>query len=103
VAWRVGKVEGGVCLTRKLSRLSWVPEKVAFQIGQDPLRYIRTGETVPAGTAEVIDLLDGLAVPCQASANAAQKALREGGEGRARQLVQAAQKARKRRDEDGVL
>jgi hypothetical protein len=29
--------------------------------------------------------------------------LREGGEGRARQLVQAAQKARKRRDEDGVL
>jgi hypothetical protein len=103
VAWRVGKVDGGILLKRKLSRLSWVPESVAFQIGQDPLRYIRTGETVPAGTAEVIEILDGLSVPCQASANAAQKALREADEGRARQLVQAAQKARKRRDEDGVL
>jgi KaiC/GvpD/RAD55 family RecA-like ATPase len=103
VAWRVGKVDGGVKLTRKLSRLSWVPESVAFQIGQDPLRYIRTGETVPAGTAEVIAILDGLGVSPTASANSAQRALREADEGRARQIVQAAQKSRKKRDEEGVL
>jgi hypothetical protein len=103
VAWRVGKIDGGIKLTRKLSRLSWVPEMVAFQIGQDPLRYIRTGDTAPAGTAEVIEMLDGLNVPVSASTNQAQTALREAKSPKRRVVVHAAQRHRKNRDENGVL
>lgn len=99
VAWRIAPTEGGVTLTRKLSRLSWVPDKVAYLTPGDPLRYVRTGDVWPAGTKEVVAVLDELEVAATASANAAQRALRENDQGRTRQLVQAAQRWRKMRDD----
>lgn len=102
VAWRVAPTEGGICLTRKLSRLSWVPERVTYAMPDNPLRYVRTGDTYPAGTKEVVTLLDDHGIAVDLTGNAAQALLREQGCGKKRQLVQAAQRYRKQRDADGI-
>lgn len=101
VAWRVTPNDDGITLVRKLSRLSWVPEKVQYLMPANPLRYVRTGDTYPAGTREVVDLLDRHSIGVGLTGNAAQRALREVGEGKNRVLVLAAQRFRKERDEGG--
>lgn len=102
VAWRVSPDDDGITLVRKLSRLSWVPERVKYHIAQDPLRYVRVGESFPAGTKEVAELMDRHGIDVDLSGNAAQTALREAGCPRRRNLVQAAQKYRRQQLEDGV-
>lgn len=97
VAWRITKTDDGVTLTRKLSRLSWVPEKVTYTIGQEPLRYVRSGRGWIAGTGETAKLLDAHQVPVDAKVNDAVRALRQAGEGRRRQVV--ADALRYRREE----
>jgi hypothetical protein len=102
VAWQVKPTDDGIALTRKLTRISWVPERVVYSMPADPLRYVRVGETVPAGTKECVDLLDAAGVPVDMSGNAAQAALKEAGTPKRRNVVHAAQKARKRRDTEGA-
>ena len=95
VAWRIRASDNGIILARKLSRLSWVPEKVAFTITSDPLRYVRTGDAYPAGTGEVATLMDRLDIPLDASGNKAMAILKEAGHGHNRAVVLAAARFRK--------
>ncbi len=77
--------------------MSWVPEKVAFGIKEDPLRYVRVEYVWPAGTNDTAELLDKLGIPAETSANAALAALKAAGEGRRKQVVLAALKWRRER------
>jgi len=83
-------------LTATKRRMSWIPETVKLRRVDEPtLRYeLADGETWPAGTKEVADLLDTLNVPLSASTRTAQKALKAAGQGKRRMLVTAAAKWR---------
>jgi len=95
VIWKLSAAQDGIVLKREPSRIAWVPEKVQFAVASEPLRYARTGEQWPAGTKDVAEVLDRLQVPIDATGNSAVKALRDGGEGRSRAVVLAAQRWRR--------
>lgn len=95
LVWKLVKTDDGIELRRELSRIAWAPAKVPFRLHLDPLTYEAAGVAVPHGTREVMDRLDRLGVPLDASCNQAQKALRNAGEGSRRTVVLAAQQARR--------
>lgn len=97
IAWRLAATDEGIALTRKLSRLSWVPDKVAYTVGSEPLRYVRSGRGWIAGTGACAKVLDRLDVALDAKVNDAVRALRQAKEGRRRQVV--ADALRWRRDQ----
>lgn len=95
VAWFLERLEFGLRLKATHRRLGWVPEVVDLTQLDDPLCFdLLSGTGWPAGTAETAALLDDLGVALDASGNAAQKALKDAGEGRKRTLVLAAQRWR---------
>lgn len=102
IAWKLAKGDGTLTLTRALSRVSWVPEKVTFAVQDNPLRFVRTAVAFPAGTRDCMAALDALEVAVDASANSAVKHLRDAGEGRRKEVVVAAQRERRRRIEEGT-
>lgn len=90
VVWRLSKTDSGLRLDRDVARMPWVPERAVFHLEEDPLRFRRTANDWPAGTAEVGNLLSRLDIPLNATSRAAQAALKSAGHGRRRQLVTAA-------------
>jgi len=82
-------------LHRDLTRISWAPEKVTFDLRLDPLRYEQVAQAYLAGTAEVAALLDALEVPADASSRQAQAALKSADEPRRRAVVLDALRYRK--------
>jgi hypothetical protein len=90
VVWRLVPIEGGVELRRVAARMGWVPEKVSLQLREEPLRFDPVPLSWPAGTETTAAMLDHLGVPLETSIRAAQAALRAEGEGRRRQVVNAA-------------
>ena len=97
VVWRLTKTENGVSLTRELARMSWIPERVTFGLTEDPLGYRRLAGDWPAGTREAAEALDRLGVPVEVCARVAQRALKDAGEGRRKQVVVAALRWRRER------
>jgi hypothetical protein len=95
ILWRLTPGQGGITLKRELSRVSWAPDHVAFAQGDDPLRYVRTGDQYPAGTEEVAALLDALDLAENVTTRDAVTALRKTGNGRRRVLVLAALRYRR--------
>lgn len=101
VVWWVRRMDEGLKIQATHSRITWVPQHVAVTIGHDPhLRHVVAAErdVWPAGTAELVKILDGLDVPLDDSTRAIQAALKEAGEGRRRSLVVAARRFRVIRD-----
>jgi len=99
VVWLLEQTAGGIMLKVKKRRMAWVPEKVAFNMLEDPLRYEPVQESWPPGTVELADYLDQLGVPLEASRSAANKAIKAAatdGKGRRTELVTAALKWRVR-------
>lgn len=97
VVWQMVKADGGFKLTAKKRRMGWVPETVALlQYDEPNLHYKVAAEVAPAGTDDVVRVLDELKVPPSASARAASTALKVAGRGARDQLVRAAQKRRSR-------
>ena len=94
MVWRLAATEDGLELRRDAARMGWVPERVAFDLLAEPLRFVRVAESWPAGTHDVVALLDRLGVPVGASTRAAEKALKDAEQGRRAQLVRAAQRYR---------
>ena len=80
-------------------RPGWLPPHVDLVQLDGPLRWAVATGTWPEGTAETARVLDTLGVPLDASGRAAQRALRDAGEGRRRDVVLAA--LRYRRDRAG--
>jgi hypothetical protein len=70
-----------------LTRVRWVPDIVDLAMLEEPLRFARAHHTWAPGTAECAADLDALGLPLDVSANAAQKALRDAGKGRKRNVV----------------
>ena len=85
-------------LARTRSRIPWVPSEVMVTRREEPfLRHVLAHDAVPAGTQEVVQLLDELEVPDDASAAMAVQALKGAGHGKRKQLVLAALKVRRGR------
>lgn len=95
VVWRVERDDTGLLLRRDASRMSWVPERVAFIRLDDPLRYVRAAVAWPAGTADCAADLTALGVPVDTSSTTALAALRAAGKSRRKAVVLAALKYRK--------
>ena len=80
IVWRLTVTQNGVQLKRELSRIGWVPERVTLLKKDSPiLHYIRAASDSPAGTLEIVELLDSLGLPADATNAQARKALREKG------------------------
>lgn len=78
VVWQLRQGDGHALeLVRKAARISWVPETVIFNKAEEPLRFTRTGELWPVGTAEKAAELDKLGVPVDASRRKASDALKQ--------------------------
>ncbi len=94
--WEHTRTDTGCRLLNHKRRASWIPDRVDFTRNTEPfVTYTRTDYAWPAGTREVAASLDRLDFPVDASARGALVALRDAGEGRAREVVNAAQKYRK--------
>jgi hypothetical protein len=98
VSWQLARTDTGIRLTRKLARMSWVPETVDFAQLADPLRFVPVAGSWPAGTAETARLLDELGAERDASSRKAEKLLREAGHGRQAAIVRAACRYRRSPD-----
>ena len=98
LVWRLSMVEDRVVLNRVKTRISYVPLEVSFVRETDPkLRHVLAPLGVPAGTAEVIGLLDKLDVAPDPTAAVAMRTLKAAGQGRRKVIVLAALKARRNR------
>ena len=95
LCWKLTRTDSGVTLTRELTRISWAPEQVAFDLRLDPLRYEQVAPAYLAGTAEVAAHLDRLGVALDASTRTAQAALKADGNGRRRNVVMDAMRHRR--------
>lgn len=100
MVWKLTRTQSGICLQRELARMAWVPEKVTFGMTEDPLAYRRLAGDWPAGTNDTVQALDRLGVPLDAAARAAQRTLKEAGQGKRMQVVAAALKWRRERAEE---
>jgi len=95
--------DGAVILTRKLTRVSWVPDRVALRRLADPLRHVlAAGPVWPAGTKDTADDLDRLAVPITATCATAMATLKEHDLGRRKNVILAALKWRRQLAEDAA-
>jgi len=98
IVWRLTTTEDRVVLSRTKSRVSYVPAEVPLIRETDPvLRHVLSSTRVPAGTADVIDLLDELEVATDATAAVATRTLKAAGHGRRKTIVLAALKVRRDR------
>lgn len=106
VIWKLIRGDDGIKLHCDAARMSWVPPEVVLRMTEGPLAYSRAPKVAPAGTGEVIEALDDLDVPADATVDDALRALRAAGNGRRKQVVSAAQKVRKEREDasfEGLL
>lgn len=67
VVWQLRAVDAGLELVRDVSRMSWVPDKVALLRATEPhLRHtVISGGLWPAGTAQVASEMQGLGITSQ--------------------------------------
>jgi hypothetical protein len=95
IVWRLHATEDRVVLTRVKSRVSYVPSEVSLTRETEPaLRHVLAPVAVPAGTAEVIELLDELGIAPDATAAIAMRQLKVAGHGKRKTVVLAALKVR---------
>lgn len=95
VVWKLKPSDGGVTLHRELSRMSWVPEVVAFTIEDGPLVYVPAGDVYPPDTGALANIMDRASVPMEATVKEAKAALQKIHEGRRTDLVAKALKWRR--------
>jgi hypothetical protein len=97
VVWQLAKVEGGLKLTTRKKRMSWIPETVSLvgPIDEPELHYtMATGHGYLAGVGELAKEFDALGIPPGASARQAAKLYRESGGTARTELIRSTQKYR---------
>ncbi len=98
VVFRLVNVDDGLVLTRTHTRVPWVPAEVNIRRVTEPVLHHTLADALwPDGTKEVADLLDRHKVPVDARAADASRILKDGGDGRRKQVVLAAIRWRKER------
>lgn len=80
LVWHLKRTDDGLRLTRKYTRIMWGEEEVDVAIKRDPLRHTIAPRGWAEGTGKVVELLDRLGIPDDASTRVAGSALREAGE-----------------------
>jgi len=95
VVYRLDRAEEGYGLYATHRRIGWVPEHTAIHMHDDPLRFSLGLNAVPEGTSELIDALNRLRVPTNATVRVAGAALRADGVKVRQKLLAAALKARR--------
>jgi hypothetical protein len=95
VVWRVERTDDGLLLARDVSRMGWVPERVALARMDDPLRYVVAVAAWPAGTKTLADVLDGLGLPFDATNRQSREALKRANKTATNAVLRAAIKYRK--------
>lgn len=99
VVFELSKDGDRVLLRATHRRVGWVPDRVRLTKVELPYVHHRLDrDGFIAGTAEVVELLDRLNVPVDASTREAMDALRAAGEGRRRACVVSARRARIERE-----
>jgi hypothetical protein len=99
VVWQVTRSDDGLLLTRKASRMGWVPEKVALRQGANPLSFQAAAQGWPAGTQNLAELLDTLGVGLDVGERTAGSAVRESGHVCSQAVLRAALRYRRQRAE----
>ena len=79
VVWRLTKSDDGLTLTRTVARMSWIAERVDIQMKTEPLLFVRTDDSWPAGTRDKAAELDRLGLPTEVTRRAAIDALKSAG------------------------
>jgi AAA domain len=98
VVWHLATAGNRVTLTRSHSRIPWIPERVTLTRETEPiLRHRQPQGDLAPEVAALVNKLNELRVPVEATIDEAENALRSVGCGKRRQLVGDAQKARKTR------
>ncbi|GMU80034.1 MAG: hypothetical protein AMXMBFR46_28220 [Acidimicrobiia bacterium] len=95
VVWRLEPADGGYLLRRDASRVAWVPERVAIERHDDPLRFTIAEQALPPGTRELADTLAALDVPATAGVRVARAALKAAGRPAAQGVLAAAVRYRR--------
>ena len=95
LVWELTAQDDGIRLRATHRRQSWVPEVVPLLRLSDPLRHERAAHTWPAGTVELAQILDDLAVPRAYGARRVRTVLREDGNKVRNELIAAAIRYRK--------
>ena len=98
VVWELTAREGSALRLRATHRrLGWVPERVDLvrMDDRDGLRHEIATESYPAGTADVVRLLDELGVPLDASQRGARAQLREASRSASNDVLMAALRYRR--------
>jgi KaiC/GvpD/RAD55 family RecA-like ATPase len=102
VVWHLTRSDKGIRLHRDVARMNWVPEDVHLTQLDEPLRFVHTVGSWPAGTKETADLLDQLGVPEDHGYRLAASALKEASEPRRAEVIRAAVRYRRGRPTDGT-
>lgn len=98
VVWQMTKADGGFRMDAKKRRMGWVPETLALlQYDVPNLHYKIADRIAPLGTQAVVDGLDALDVPVDATFRVASNAYRAAGKTAPNETIRAAQKHRKTR------
>lgn len=97
LSWELRSTGGSdFLLTRKFSRVSWVPEKIPLRRETEPLRHVIAAQSFPPGTAQCVSHLDALGVPIDAPVSVALAALQAAKlSPRGKPIVVAAQRTRR--------
>ncbi|MCK9487491.1 MAG: AAA family ATPase [Dehalococcoidia bacterium] len=100
LVWELSLREGGIRLRATHRRQSWVPEFLDLVRAEEPLRHERAAESWPAGAIALASRLDALLADRGISVRSARDLLREHGEGARNDVLAAALRYRRERDEE---
>lgn len=97
LVWELSPIDGGVRLRATHRRQAWVPEIVNLKRLDDPLRHERGDDAWPAGTIDMVNALDDLGLPWNASRKAARETLKSANRTATNDVLAAAIRWRKKR------
>lgn len=96
VVYRLDRNDDGYSVTATHRRIPWVQEKTNYTLTEDPWKLSLALEAVPAGTKDVIEMLNAAGVPLDATVRSASSILKSAGMKARTTLISAALKARRR-------
>lgn len=100
LVWHLKRMDDGLLLTRKYTRIMWGEESVSVTVKRDPLRHVIGPRLEAAGTSEYVLRLDELGLSASISVREATAALRAAGGTVSNEPLRDA--LRRRRDREGV-
>lgn len=79
IVWSLERTDPGLRFTKKYARVTWVADTIDVAKLEDPLKFRRTTDSWPIGTADKAAELDAIGAPLDISKREAQRLLRNAG------------------------